>query len=95
MTVSGLPIGVASTVTSDASCDHQNACLQEQHWALQHEAMLALLAFARSPCTDLNAVLPRQLCDEGARLLIVRGVKHPLDISMIDRVIPGAGKHTI
>ncbi|BDA40621.1 hypothetical protein COCOBI_01-2740 [Coccomyxa sp. Obi] len=40
-----------------------SAILTEQHWALQHEAMLALLAFARSPCTDLKAVLPRQLCD--------------------------------
>ncbi|EIE26728.1 hypothetical protein COCSUDRAFT_46205 [Coccomyxa subellipsoidea C-169] len=42
-----------------------NAMLTEEHWALQHEAMLALLGFARSPSTDFKAVLPRQLCDEG------------------------------
>ncbi|KAK9916743.1 hypothetical protein WJX75_006486 [Coccomyxa subellipsoidea] len=42
-----------------------NAILIEEHWALQHEAMLALLAFARSPSTDIKAVLPWQLCDAG------------------------------
>lgn len=40
--------------------------VQEEHWALQHEAMLALLAFARSPSTDIKAVLPRRFFDDAA-----------------------------
>lgn len=41
-------------------------CVQEQHWALQHEAMQSLLTYSRSPKSgDFRQILPRSLYDSG------------------------------
>lgn len=41
--------------------------VQEEHWALQHEAMVAVLAYMRSTASgDFRAVVPRAVHDPGA-----------------------------
>lgn len=40
--------------------------VQEQHWALQHEAMEGLLLYIRSPkAGDFRQILPRSLYNPG------------------------------
>lgn len=42
--------------------------MQEEHWALQHEAMVAVLAYMRSTASgDFRTVVPRAVHDPGAR----------------------------
>ncbi len=41
--------------------------MQEEHWALRHEAMTAVLAYMRSTASgDFRAVVPRAIHDPGA-----------------------------
>ena len=42
-------------------------CFQEEHWALRHEAMVAMYTYMKSTASgDVLAVVPRAVHDPGA-----------------------------